>query len=46
MKEYKLDFDDALHYYLCTRYNLKIISYDKHFDKTPIKRIEPSDLKL
>lgn len=46
MKEYKLDFDDALHYYLCTRYNLKIISYDKHFDKTPIKRLEPSDLKL
>lgn len=42
----KLDFDDALHYYLCTIYNLRLISYDKHFDKTPIKRLEPRDLKL
>ena len=46
MKVYKLDFDDALHCYLCNIYNLKIISYDKHFDKTPIKRLEPSEINL
>ena len=46
MIEHNLDFDDALHCYICTLYNLKIISYDKHFDKTPIKRLEPVDVKL
>jgi len=46
MKELKLDFDDALQYYLCEKYNLKIISYDKHFDKTDIERLEPQDLEL
>lgn len=46
MKKLKLDFDDSLQYYLCDKYNLKIISYDKHFDKTPIKRLEPADLRL
>jgi len=45
MKRLNLDFDDAMQAYLCEGYNLKIISYDKHFDKTPIKRLEPSDLK-
>src|SRR3989338_4271824 len=44
MKRLNLDFDDAMQAYLCEGYNLKIISYDKHFDKTPIKRLEPSDL--
>src|SRR3989338_4578999 len=42
MKKYNLDFDDALHCYICKLYNLKLISFDKHFDKTPIKRLEPS----
>ena len=41
-----LDFDDALHFYLCTIFNLKIISYDEHFDKTTIKRFEPKDVRL
>lgn len=45
MKKLKLDFDDSLQYYLCKKYNLKIISYDKHFDKTVIRRIEPADLR-
>ena len=44
--KHKLDFDDALHYYLCTRYNLKLISFDKHFDKTDIVRVEPKDLLI
>lgn len=46
MKELKLDFDDSMQAYLCQKYNLKIISYDKHFDKTSIKRLEPNDVKL
>src|SRR3989344_1708562 len=37
----QLDFDDALQLYLCQKNNLKIISYDKHFDQTQIKRVEP-----
>ena len=44
--KYKLDFDDALHYFLSTKYNLKLISFDKHFDKTDIIRLEPKNIKL
>jgi len=44
MKEIKLDFDDAMQCYLCTKFNLNIVSYDKHFDKTKIKRAEPSEI--
>lgn len=45
MKKLKLDFDDSIQHHLCKKYNLEIISYDKHFDRTKIKRIEPNDLK-
>ena len=45
MAKLKLDFDDGLQYYACKKYNLKIISYDKHFDKTSIKRLEPTQFK-
>ena len=44
MKKFKLDFDDSLQVYICEKQNLKIISFDKHFDKTSIKRLEPKDL--
>ena len=44
MKKFKLDFDDSMQIYLCEKHNLKIISFDKHFDKTSIKRLEPNDL--
>ena len=46
MKKLKLDFDDSMQFHVCQKNNLKIISYDKHFDKTPIKRFEPKDVKL
>ncbi len=46
MKRLKLDFDDALQFYLCEKYKLNIISYDKHFDKTPLKRMEPKELLI
>lgn len=42
----KLDFDDSLQFVLCKKYNLKLVSFDRHFDKTPVKRIEPRDVKL
>ncbi len=45
-KEFKLDFDDAFQFYLCRRNNLKIVSYDRHFDKLPITRVEPKDIEI
>ncbi len=39
--KYNLDFDDAYQYTAAKLYNLHLVSYDKDFDKTDIKRIEP-----
>ncbi len=45
MRKFNLDFDDAINYYIVKKYKMKgIISFDKHFDKTDIKRIEPVDV--
>ena len=41
MRKFNLDFDDALQTYICENHKLKIISFDRHFDKTSIKRLEP-----
>jgi len=39
MKEYDLDYEDALHLATALRNNVKkIISNDQDFDKTPLKR--------
>ncbi len=46
VKKHNLDFDDALQLYLCKKHDLKIISYDQHFDKTPIERVEPSEVNF
>jgi len=43
-KKYALDFDDAYQYSVAQKYNLQIISFDKDFDKTDIKRKEPSKI--
>ena len=40
----KLDFDDALHFWIAKNFNLKIVSFDKHFDKLRIKKVEPSEI--
>ncbi len=40
-EEFSLDFDDAYQYLIAKKYNLNIVSLDKDFDKTDIKRIEP-----
>lgn len=45
-REKNLDLDDALQLYICQKHKLRIISYDKHFDKTSIERLEPSDITI
>jgi predicted nucleic acid-binding protein len=39
-----LDFDDCIQYLLANRNDLSIVSYDSHFDKTKIERVEPSQV--
>jgi len=39
-----LDFDDGLQYYYTKKQGLNIVSYDKDFDKTDIKRVEPREI--
>ncbi len=41
MEKFKLDFDDAYQYTLAEKYNLKIVSFDKDFDRTKKGRITP-----
>ncbi|MAH07406.1 VapC toxin family PIN domain ribonuclease [Candidatus Pacearchaeota archaeon] len=43
-KEFNLDFDDAFQFYLCRKNNLKIISYDAHFDPIPITKVDPAEI--
>ena len=39
--KFNLDFDDAYQYTIAKNYDLQLVSFDKDFDKTDIKRIEP-----
>ena len=44
-EKFGLDFDDVLNYYLARKYRSEeIISFDKHFGKTDVKRLKPVDL--
>ena len=43
-ERFSLDFDDAYQYVIAQKYNLTIVSFDKDFDKTDIKRKEPIEL--
>lgn len=44
MDKVKLDFDDAVQYYLAKKLGAEaIVSYDRHFDTVDIKRREPSE---
>jgi len=43
-KEKGFDFDDAYQYYIAKLHNLKIVSFDRDFDKGEIPRIEPSQI--
>ena len=44
VSRYQLDFDDAYQYVSAKKYELQLISFDKDFDKTDIKRKEPIDI--
>ncbi|MBS7645774.1 MAG: PIN domain-containing protein [Candidatus Bathyarchaeia archaeon] len=45
MNSVKLDFGDALQYYVAKKLGVEaIISYDRHFDKLDVTRKEPADL--
>ena len=44
MKKYNLDFDDAYQYTVAEKYDLKIISFDKDFDRTERKRLTPKEV--
>jgi predicted nucleic acid-binding protein len=39
-----LDFDDGLHYYYARKNGLQIVSFDKDFDRTDIRRVEPREI--
>lgn len=41
-----LDFDDAYQYLCARNHDLQLVSFDKDFDKTDLKRIEPSEILL
>lgn len=38
IQKFNLDFDDAYQYAVAEKYNLQLISFDKHFDRTERKR--------
>jgi len=44
MNKYKFDFDDAYQYICVKKYDLKLVSFDKDFNKTDIKIYKPSDI--
>lgn len=39
-----LDFDDGLQYYYAKKLGVNIVSFDKDFDKTDLRRLEPMDI--
>ena len=43
---YNLDFDDAYQYVAAEKNSLELISFDKDFDKTDLKRKEPSEVTI
>ena len=45
MKKFGLDFDDATNYYIAKKYEMEgIVSFDRHLDRTDMKRVEPADV--
>ena len=43
-RRFNLDYDDAYQYAVAEKYNLIIVSLDKHFDRTDRGRRTPEDL--
>jgi uncharacterized protein len=44
MNKYKLDFDDAYQYICVKKYDLKLVTFDKDFNKTDLKIYKPLDI--
>ena len=44
IEEFNLDFDDAYQYIAALKNNLSIISFDKDFDRTQLRRKTPEDI--
>ncbi len=42
--EFKLDFDDAYQHAAAEIHGFKIVSFDRHFDRTRIGRVSPSQV--
>ena len=43
-QKFNLDFDDVYQYAVATKYELQLISFDKDFDQTDIRRKEPIEV--
>jgi predicted nucleic acid-binding protein len=41
IQQWHLDFDDAYQYTVAKKHQLQLVSFDKDFDKTDLKRLEP-----
>lgn len=42
MQAHHLDFDDAMQYFTAEHYDLKLVSFDTDFDRTPRGRMTPA----
>lgn len=42
--QFNLDFDDAYQYYLANKFNLTLVSFDKDFDGTDLRRKTPGEI--
>lgn len=43
-KNFNLDFEDSYQYLIAKKYNLELIGFDKDFDRTELKRKEPTEI--
>lgn len=44
MTQYSLDFDDAYQYVAAERFGLQLVSFDRDFEQTPLRRLHPSEV--
>lgn len=44
-KQFELDFEDAYQYVAADQYNLTLVSFDHHFDKTAKGRKSPGEIE-
>ncbi len=43
-EQLQFSFDDALQYFVAKKFDATIVSFDRHFDQTELRRIEPRDV--